>query len=203
MARPRHKPDRRSRIIKYRGRTGTLPQWSEWLGISQQTLYMRLQVYGWPVRKAFKKPKKFERHGLRGSVEYSLWAALIQRCTNRHQKSYRRYGGRGIGICKEWRHSFTAFLACVGKRPSPKHQLERKNNEGDYEPGNVVWALPKANSRNRRDNHLLTHDGKTLTVAEWAEITGFSYDVIIQRIYLGWTPSRALTQPPRKLKKRR
>jgi len=135
-------------------------------------------------------------HGKCGTVEHQIWKSIIGRCENANSTSFPRYGGRGIKICPEWRHDFAAFLAHVGPRPSPKHSIDRyPNNDGNYEPGNVRWATVREQSRNRRSNVLLTHNGITATVIEWAEITGFNHMSIRRRIYAGWSHSKALTTP--------
>lgn len=92
------------------------------------------------------------RHGMWQSSEYSIWAQMLYRCSpkRRPQASWKNYGGRGIRVCKEWRASFQAFFAHVGKRPSPLHSLDRINNDGNYEPGNVRWATRSQQRANKR-----------------------------------------------------
>lgn len=88
------------------------------------------------------------------------------RCYIPGSSGFHKYGARGIAVCAEWREDFAAFLAHVGPRPSPQHSIERKDNEGDYEPGNVRWATAKEQARNRRSSRMLTHeDGRTQTLA--------------------------------------
>ncbi|MEY9421532.1 hypothetical protein ABIF69_007974 [Bradyrhizobium japonicum] len=74
---------------------------------------------------------------------------MIQRCTNPHTKAFKNYGGRGITICDRWRRSFEAFLADMGEPPDG-HTLDRKNNDGCYEPDNCRWATRAEQKLNQR-----------------------------------------------------
>ncbi len=104
--------------------------------------------------------------GIRGarSPEYSAWAMMIARCTNPKNGQWHNYGARGIKVAEEWRRDFAAFLAHVGRRPTAEYSLDRINNEGNYEPGNVRWATASVQCRNRRTlthckrGHLFTQD---------------------------------------------
>lgn len=84
------------------------------------------------------------------SIEYKVWQWAIDRCENPKNKSFHDYGGRGIRMCPEWRHSFPAFLAEVGRRPGPEYSIDRIDNERGYEPGNVRWATKSQQMKNRR-----------------------------------------------------
>ena len=129
------------------------------------------------------------------TTEYVTWCSMRQRCADPASRSYPLYGGRGITVCDEWRDDYAAFLAHVGRRPSPRHSLDRIDNERGYEPGNVRWALPEVQARNTRSNRLITHDGQTFCLAEWSARTGIHRATIDVRLGLGWSPERALTTP--------
>jgi len=91
--------------------------------------------------------------GMSGNVaspEYACWKAIKIRCFSASSAPYRNYGGRGITMCERWRHSFAEFLKDVGYRPSPLHSIDRINNDGHYEPGNVRWVTGNAQQNNRR-----------------------------------------------------
>lgn len=88
-------------------------------------------------------------HGMKGSREYSTWAAMLSRCRNPNVKEYPYYGGAGIRVCKRWL-SFKNFLADLGLRPEGMSIDRFPNNEGNYEPGNCRWATPKQQANNRK-----------------------------------------------------
>lgn len=111
-----------------------------------------------------------------------------------------RYGGRGITVCERWRgpEGYAHFLADMGRRPSPKHTIDRIDNDGHYEPSNCRWATKRENARNRSSNRVLEFHGDRRTIAEWSEITGIPATVIESRLRVcGYSIERALTQPLR------
>ncbi len=89
-------------------------------------------------------------HGCSDSKIYLVWQAMKNRCYNPKQRAYPYYGGRGIKVCDRWRNSFEAFMADVGLPPTDKHQIDRINNNGNYEPGNVKWSTRSEQMLNRR-----------------------------------------------------
>ena len=133
------------------------------------------------------------RHGMYKSPEYKSWSSMIQRCTNVKHRSYKNYGGRGIKVCRRW-HKFENFLADIGRRPSPRHSLERKKNHLGYFPSNCTWATKDIQSRNKRTNAMITAFGKTQCRKDWARELGISAPCIRHRMLkLGMSAEQALT----------
>lgn len=93
-------------------------------------------------------PKGF-RHGLRYTPEYRAWIQMRQRCTNKGRTDYCYYGGRGISICDEW-SSVEQFIKDMGSRPSKRHQLDRRDNNGNYHKENCHWVERKLQMQNTR-----------------------------------------------------
>jgi hypothetical protein len=137
------------------------------------------------------------RHGLSRTPEYRAWQLIRLRCTNPKHAAYPNYGGRGITMHEPWIEDPAAFVAHVGKRPSPAHEIDRIDNNRSYEPGNLRWATRKQQARNRRTNRLVTFRGETLTVAEWCERLSLPVTTISKRIKNGRSPEDALTTPVR------
>lgn len=137
--------------------------------------------------------------------EYDVWRKMIRRCYNPKNVGYANYGGRCISVCERWRETFANFLADMGSRPSPKHTLERTNNDGNYEPGNCRWATRKEQAMNRRNNVHFTIDGITKCLSEWAEQNGKLSSTVYYRMQQGMDIKSALTKPsqrPRPMKAR-
>ena len=132
--------------------------------------------------------------GGRYTPEYIAWCNVIARCTNPRMHAYPNYGGRGITMCERWRSDFLAFLADMGPRPSADMQIDRIDNDGDYEPGNCRWATPKTNCRNRRSTRWVDVCGRRVSLVEAAERAGVSYTLVKGRVRAGWPVERALTE---------
>ena len=92
-----------------------------------------------------------ERHGLSRTNEYFVWRAMRHRCFSPTNKWYWLYGANGVTVCERWKNSFLNFLADMGRRPSPKHSIDRfPDPYGNYEPGNCRWATTHEQATNRR-----------------------------------------------------
>ena len=104
-----------------------------------------------PFRGIRKYPKKERINSLgKQAKEYSAWRGAKSRCDNKNNHKYPNYGGRGITMSEEFRNDFLVFLEHVGRAPSPEHSLDRINNDGNYERGNLRWATNTEQTLNRR-----------------------------------------------------
>lgn len=125
------------------------------------------------------------------SPEYAAYQGAKHRCTNPNDPSYVRYGGRGI----EFRFtSFQEFLEELGVKPSSIHSVNRIDNDGHYEAGNVEWATPTQQQQNTRLNRRLTFNGKTLVIGQWARVLGLTKNAINERLKKGWCVPCALSR---------
>jgi len=129
--------------------------------------------------------------------EYACWRNMISRCTLKSADKKKRYFHRGILVCDRWRNSFENFYSDIGARPSGKHSIERKNNDGNYEKSNCEWAIKKTQTRNRRTSKIIFHDGQSLSLAEWSERLGFNYKTIFRRLAAGMAFAEAISTPVR------
>lgn len=119
--------------------------------------------------------------------ERNIWNGMKQRCCNPNAERFDRYGGRGISVCASWMESFESFFADMGKRPSPRHTLERIDNDGHYEPGNCKWATRAEQRLNQNGRQtLVTVNGETLNVTQAAAKYGINRDRLRWRIEDGW-----------------
>ena len=132
-------------------------------------------------------------------VLHSVWRNIKDRCNRSSNKSYPRYGGRGITVCAEWSLSFTAFCRWA-KDNGWQHGLEidRIDNNGGYEPSNCRFVTKVVNCRNKENNRIIEFRGESKILAEWAEQINVPAGMLHQRINRrGWSIERALTTPYR------
>lgn len=125
------------------------------------------------------------------TLTYHTWQSLKDRCNNKNNINYKRYGGKGIKVCDRWKKSFVDFLEDMGERPVGM-SIERIDNNKGYTPNNCKWATIKEQNRNYSRNHLITLNGETKCLIEWVEERGLKYNTILYRILRGWSPKRAL-----------
>jgi len=140
--------------------------------------------------------RKNGKHGLYSNPLYVVWRNMLDRCYNKKNISYKNYGGRGISVCDEWRKSVVPFHKwCVDNGWEKGLQLDRINNDGNYEPSNCRCVSPKENMRNRSSNRILEINGERKTLIEWAEQVGLKQDAIFRRLEDGWSVYDAVFKP--------
>jgi len=101
-------------------------------------------------------------------------------------------------MCDRWRDDFAAFLADMGRKPSSKYSIDRIDNDGPYSPENCRWATQSQQSRNRRDRVLVTFNGQSMLLIDWAAKLGIKIETLHCRLYkYGWDVERAMTIDPR------
>lgn len=133
----------------------------------------------------------------RWAKEYRSWRFMLTRCEDPTHRAYPYYGGRGIRVCERWK-DYASFLADMGRKPEGRYSLDRIDNDGDYEPGNVRWATQAQQTRNYSRNVMLTYQGLTLCMTDWARRLGFKTPTgISHRLQVGWSIERTLTTPAR------
>lgn len=142
------------------------------------------------LAKATPRPIK---HGQSKSVEYHVWSTMKRRCLSPDHDSYSDYGARGITVAPEWIDDFNAFLNYVGPRPTPKHSIDRyPNNNGNYEPGNVRWALPIEQQNNKRNNFMVDLADGSRPLQEVARSEGINANNLRSRLKRGASPEQAI-----------
>lgn len=142
------------------------------------------------------RKEKTTIHGCWGHPLFRVWKAMMDRCYNPKDKRFKHYNGRSITVCQKW-HSPKAFISDMFPSYKPGLQIERLNNNKGYCFENCSWVTYTQQQRNKTNNVLLTYNGETKCIGEWAEITGLTYGTLWDRIKVqGWPTERALTTPP-------
>jgi hypothetical protein len=138
-------------------------------------------------------------HGVRArggtTPEYDAWQAMHARCSTEREHLMPRYAGRGIRVCERWSGptGFPYFFSDMGRKPSPSHSLDRfPDNDGDYEPGNCRWATRAEQASNTSSTRVITFNGVTMTMTQWAAHVGVTPSTMVYRLK-NWTIRQALT----------
>lgn len=143
-----------------------------------------------------------KKHGMYGTRIHNSWLSMKERCDREKNIAYPRYGGRGIKICKEW-YDFMNFYRDMGERPE-NTSLDRIDNDGNYCKENCRWATRKEQNNNQRNNIIIEHKGKNITIGEYATLEGIKYGTAYQRVKNGWCikgkKSDKIIQTPQKVK---
>ncbi len=127
------------------------------------------------------------KNGNKETVEYRIWSGMRKRCLNPRAQRYERYGGRGISICEKW-SDFEQFFKDMGTRPTPRHSIERRDNDGNYCPENCCWATPEEQANNKSHNIIVLVEGEKMTVAAASRALGISYSSAYRRLKSGKLP---------------
>lgn len=139
-------------------------------------------------RKRDSKGMFVTMHGMKHTKLYRVWCAMKERCNNPHNKSYARYGARGITVTHEWETSFESFRAWAMENGfSDNLTIDRVDNNKGYSPDNCRWVSTKVQNRNYSKNHMITYNGRTQCIADWADETGINRATILYRIKSGKT----------------
>lgn len=140
------------------------------------------------------------KHGKTYDPLYKKWIKMKYRCYGKNSKDYKYYGGRGIGICPQWKYNYLSFYNWAIKNGwDSKLELDRRNNNKGYSPRNCRFIDRKQNMRNTRRNKMITYKGETKSLVEWVEILNVSYGGLKQRLNkLKWSVEKSFTKPYKK-----
>lgn len=147
------------------------------------------------------------KHGYASHTEghhplYVRFQDMKSRCYNKNDIGYKNYGDRGIDVCDEWLKSPKTFIEWGLKNGFEEYlTIERIDNNKGYSPENCCFATPEEQSYNKRTNHLITYNGKTQTVAQWAKEFNLKWTTLKERIKRGWSVKDALLRPVKYKKK--
>lgn len=128
------------------------------------------------------------------TAEARSWKALMHRCYNPKNNRYYSHGGRGITVCEHW-HTYANFLEDMGRKPSTKHTVERKNNSLGYFLDNCIWADLFVQAKNKRNNIQIDYQGRTQPLKTWCRELGLHYRNVWCRHKKGWTPQEMFEYP--------
>ncbi len=147
-------------------------------------------------------------HGMSGTKEHKAWKGMKDRCNPRLQRNDSHlYSARGIKVCSGWHNSFECFFKSMGSCPASSLSIDRIDNSKNYSCGNCPeciengwdlncrWANDIQQANNKRNNRLLSFNGQTLSVAQWAKVTNINQGTILSRLKIGWSVEKTLTEP--------
>lgn len=133
-------------------------------------------------------------HGMKYTRVYKIWGGMKERCSERAKEKDRiNYFSRGIRVCDRWL-KFENFLSDMGDPPN-EMQLDRINNDGNYEPENCRWATREQQGRNKRTNRYIEFRGERKLAIIWAQEMNIEISKLWKRILSGWSSERALLEP--------
>lgn len=125
-------------------------------------------------------------HGESKTKLNKVWRNMKDRCYNPNNKRYTHYGGRGIAVCEAWKGSYVVFRDwAISAGYKNGLSLDRINNDGNYDPSNCRWADGVSQNNNFSRNKLLTHNGETMSLSQWAKKTGIHRNTLDYRVNRG------------------
>lgn len=148
------------------------------------------------------RKQKLTKHGLSGHPLYRVWHNMLQRCTNPGDPAYRNYGARSISVCQRWL-SVKNFISDMEPSYRPGLEIDREDNNGNYEPGNCRWVTIGTQNRNRRTTIHVEHEGERLPLHVWAERLGVPYSRLHKRYEAGMRGTRLLDATDKRTRTRR
>lgn len=180
---------RNNKLITINNQTKTITQWAEISGIKRKTISNRISS-NWPECRLL-DPVKTQKYKTDLTDFVSIYNGIMYRCYNPKCKAFNNYGGRGITIYETWKGNYKEFqkdiLKFIGEKPAPEYQLDRIDNNGNYEPKNIRWVTSKENNNNKSSNTLIEINGQIKTCAQWAEENKISLNLILNRYHhLKW-----------------
>jgi hypothetical protein len=137
-------------------------------------------------------------HGMKGTKIYNIWRGMRDRTRRKSHPHYKNYGGRGIKVCKEWESFETFYTWAISHGYKEGLSIDRLDNDGDYCPENCKFSTREEQANNKRNNHIITVDGESHNIEQWAKILGVKRSAIAQRIKRKWSDKDVITRPFRK-----
>lgn len=140
--------------------------------------------------------KRLKKEGTENKRLHRIWKNMRQRCSNPKLATYKNYMARGITICEEWNDYTEFYKWALANGYRDDLTIDRIDNDGNYCPENCRWVDRGIQNRNRRGLNVITFNGKTKCLAEWAREIGMNLDALDTRLKRGWTVEQAFTIPP-------
>jgi len=140
-------------------------------------------------------PKGYVTHGMSKHPAYQVWRQMRARCLQPTHKCWPDYGGRGIRVCERWAVSFEEFWRDLGGSYQPGLTLERRDNNGHYEPDNCSWQPQATQALNKRSVVWLDTPKGRMHLKQAAAAFGLKHMTLYCRLRAGWPVSRALAEP--------
>lgn len=156
------------------------------------------------IESALNASEKHMTHGLTGSRLEQIYKGMITRCYNKKCHAYKDYGGRGIYVCHEWKNNRSSFFKwAFNNGYKDDLTIDRKDNDLEYSPGNCRWSTRIIQARNTRRNKIITFNGKSAPLSEWAERLNMPMKSLWYRLNAGWSVQKTFMTPIRNIRKRR